>query len=185
MLPSVAVRFAGQLGHFIARHARSCARMFECIVNSSSPFITITTILTINISNINIILVIIIIINIVVIIDVFGTRCQGSWPMMPANGSDQLWRPVRLASGVKSAGQWCWPRVVPNAAVQCAGQLGKSIARRAHSCTHMIECTVSSSSPSSSSSSSSSSSQSSSSASSSSSSSSPTCLGHVARGPGQ
>jgi hypothetical protein len=36
---------------------------------------------------------------IVIIIDVFGTCCQGSWPMMPASGSDQLWRPVLLACG--------------------------------------------------------------------------------------
>jgi hypothetical protein len=83
---------------------------------------------------------------IVIIIDVFGTCCQGSWPMMPASKSDQLWRPVLLASGANSAGQWWWrPVVLPSDAVQFAGRLGKSIAQRAHSCTHMLECTASSS----------------------------------------
>jgi hypothetical protein len=66
--------------------------------------------------------------------------------MMPASKSDQLWRPVLLASGANSAGQWWWrPVVLPSDAVQFAGRLGKSIAQRAHSCTHMLECTASSS----------------------------------------
>jgi hypothetical protein len=38
-------------------------------------------------------------------IDVFGTCCEGSWPMMPASGADQWWWPVLLASGVNCAGQ--------------------------------------------------------------------------------
>jgi type I restriction-modification system DNA methylase subunit len=66
------VHFAGQLGQFIARRAHSCTHMFECIVNSSTPFITITTIITIIIIIIVIILIIIIICT---IIDVFGTCC--------------------------------------------------------------------------------------------------------------
>jgi hypothetical protein len=48
VLPNVAVQFVGQFAvQFIARRARPCMHMFECIVNSSSPFITITTIITI------------------------------------------------------------------------------------------------------------------------------------------
>jgi len=82
------------------------------------------------------------------VIDVFKTCCEGSWPMMPASGADQWWWPMLLASGVNSSGQWWWPVVLPSVAVQFAGQLGKFIARSAHSCTHMFECIVSSSSPS-------------------------------------
>jgi hypothetical protein len=48
VLPSVAVQFVGQFAvQFIARRARPFMHIFECIVNSSSPLITITTIITI------------------------------------------------------------------------------------------------------------------------------------------
>jgi heme/copper-type cytochrome/quinol oxidase subunit 4 len=48
VLPSVAVQFVGQIAvQFIARRARPFMHMFECMVNSSSPLITITTIITI------------------------------------------------------------------------------------------------------------------------------------------
>jgi hypothetical protein len=90
--------------------------MFECIDNSSSPFniITIIIITIINIIIIIIIVVILIIIIIGTIMDVLGTRCQGFWPMVLAIGADQVWRPVLLASGVNSAGQWRWPVVLPS-----------------------------------------------------------------------
>jgi hypothetical protein len=67
--------------------------------------------------------------------------------MMLASGTHQWWWRVLLASGVNSAGQWCWPVVLPSVAVHFAGQLGQLIARRARSCTHMFECIVNSSSP--------------------------------------
>jgi len=67
------------------------------------------------------------IISIVIIIDVFGTCCQESWPMVPASGADHWCCSVLLACGVNSASQWCWPVVLPNVAVQLAGQLGKCI----------------------------------------------------------
>ena len=83
--------------------------MFECIVNSSSPFITITTttitIVIIIIISVIIIIIIIIAIIIAIIIDMFRACCQASWPMMPASGADHCWWPVLLARGFNSAGQ--------------------------------------------------------------------------------
>ena len=109
---------------------------FEFIIPITIIPITINIIIIITLSILIIIVIVIIIIIImiisIVIIDVFGTCCQGSWPMMPASGSDQLWRPVLLACGVNSAGQWWWPVVLPSVAVQFAGLRGNSIARRVH-----------------------------------------------------
>jgi len=47
-----------------------------------------------------------IIIMIVIIIDVFGTCCEGSWPMMPASGAIQWWWPVLLAMFVNGVGHY-------------------------------------------------------------------------------
>jgi hypothetical protein len=47
----------------------------------------------------------------IVIIDVFGTCCRGSWPMMPASG-DQGCRPMLLANGDIGAALWCCPMLL-------------------------------------------------------------------------
>jgi hypothetical protein len=95
-----------------------------------------------------IIIIRMVIIIVIIIIDMFGTCCLGSWPMIPASGADLWSRPVRLVSGLNYPGPWCWPLMPPSAAVLFAGSLGKYRGRSAHSCTHLLECNVNSSSPS-------------------------------------
>jgi len=51
----------------------------------------------------------------IIIIELFGTCCQGSWPMMPASGADQWCWSVVLASGANGAGQL----VLASGAAQC------------------------------------------------------------------
>jgi hypothetical protein len=85
------------------------------VMHQYGIIITITIIIVIISIIINIIVIIIIIsiiINIIDInIDVFGTCCEGSWPMMLASGADRWWWLALLASGDHSAGQWCWPTI--------------------------------------------------------------------------